>query len=92
MRELGIWLGLLLFILVLLYGGLNLVERSMAEIMASACRYEAFLIRGDSGGGVGITFAGRTVRLHADEIRVFLKQWWDRLQDRFEAILRGQNP
>jgi len=46
MRELGVWLGLVLSVLVLLYGGLNLVERSIGEIMGAARRPEAFLICG----------------------------------------------
>ncbi|HOB29249.1 MAG: hypothetical protein WAQ32_07285 [Dethiobacteria bacterium] len=75
MRELGVWLGLVLSVLVLLYGGLNLVERSIGEIMGAARRHEAFLICGDLREGVGVTFAGRTVRLHVSEICVSLKQW-----------------
>lgn len=92
MRELGVWLGLLLFVLVLLYGGLNLAERGIAGIMASACRHEAFFIRNDSGEGPGITFtfAGWTARLYVDEICRFIDQWRDRLRDRPGAILQGK--
>ncbi|NLA04528.1 MAG: hypothetical protein GX881_02285 [Firmicutes bacterium] len=75
MRELGVWLGLLLFTLALLYGGLNAAERGISAIMAPACLNGAFLIRHDPGTGFGITltFAGRTVRLYVSE-------WWDRLR------------
>lgn len=80
MRELGIWLGLLLFALALLYGGLNAAERGISAIMAPPCRDGAFLIRHEPGTGFGITltFAGRTVRLYACEISDYLNRWRNR--------------
>lgn len=74
MRELVVWLGLLLFALALLYGGLNLVERGISAIAAPSFQQGAFLIRREPGAGLGatLTFAGWTVRLYTDEINDYL--------------------
>lgn len=89
MRELGISLAILLLVTILVYGGLNLVELSMTGLLARECRHEAFSIRIGPQGALLVTFAGRAARLHAGEIYAALKQWWDKLLDRSEAILHG---
>lgn len=70
MREFAVWLGLLLFTAVLLYGGLNLTESGIAGVAAPAPGEGAFRVRHDPGAGLGITvvFAGWTARLYLDEI------------------------
>ncbi len=88
-REFAISLAILLLVTILVYGGLNLVELSMAGLLARECRHEAFSIRMDPQGALLVAFAGRAARFHAGEFYAALKQWWDRLLDRSEAILHG---
>ncbi|HHW75212.1 MAG TPA: hypothetical protein GX744_08175 [Firmicutes bacterium] len=80
MREPVAWLGILLFTVVLLYGGLNLAEGGITAISAPAPAEGAFLVRCDPGAGPGITviFAGGTIRLYLREIGSYIEQWRDR--------------
>lgn len=73
MREPAVWLGLLLLVLALLYGGLNIAERSIAGITALPYREEVFQVRHDSekGPGLTLTFAGWTAQLYVDELLNF---------------------
>ncbi len=73
MREPAAWLGLLLLVLALLYGGLNAAERGIAGMMASPYRHEAFSVRCDSGKGPGLTltFAGWRTHLYLKELLDF---------------------
>ncbi|NLA12180.1 MAG: hypothetical protein GX883_08655 [Firmicutes bacterium] len=70
MREPAAWLGLLFLLLVLLYAGLNIVERGTAVMAAQPYRQEAFSVSHDSAKGLGftLTFAGWTAHLYLDRL------------------------
>lgn len=85
-------LAVLLSVLFLVYGGLNLVERNMAELTGHRYSHEAFSIRSDPQGLLVITFGGRTASFDAGALCAMLKQWWNRLYDRSQAIFHGKNP
>ncbi len=90
MRGLATTLAILLLTVLLLYGGLNLVELGMTGLLARECKHEVLAIGMDPQGALLVTFAGRSARLHAGELCAALKQRWDNLLDHAETILQGK--
>lgn len=68
MRSFFITMAALMGALLFLYGGLNLAERGMNEIMALDRPRAAFtLLKGDAGDIV-ITFGGKTFFINLDRL------------------------
>lgn len=77
MRNCAVSAALLLLALALLYAGLNVAERSMAELLARDCEPGAFIVRSGGEGKIRVTFSGHTFYLDPGGILIMLKEWWE---------------
>jgi hypothetical protein len=80
MRSYAVLAAMIMLVLLLLYGGLNLVERGMAQMLARDRLPEAFTVRRGAGSSVLVTFSGRTVVLDPNQAITAVKNWWERLR------------
>jgi hypothetical protein len=78
MRSFWYSAAAVLLALLLLYGGLNVVERSMVELMALEREPGAFSICRQEGGGIAVTFGGSTSILDPAELLESIKGLWER--------------
>lgn len=78
MRSFIYTVAVLLLSLLLLYGGLNVVERSMAELLALEREPGAFVLDRREGAFV-VTFGGGTFSLCLQETLAGLRSWWEKL-------------
>lgn len=81
MRSGAVCTALLLAVLLLLYGGLNLAERGISELMARERPARAFSLGRGAQGEFLLTFGGKTVCLDTG-----------RLLDALRRRLDGQPP
>ena len=80
----------LAFFILLIYGGFNMVEHSMAGLLAHTCESAAFYLRIEPPGALLVTFGGKTVRLSAGESLAALKRQFEKLLDRSHRIFTGK--
>ncbi|HOB86325.1 MAG TPA: hypothetical protein PKO38_01385 [Bacillota bacterium] len=79
MRSFLLITSQLLLALLLLYGGLNLAERGLADLAVIEREPGAFLVRFSPGEGCTLVFAGRSVAINGEEIGSFFELCRDRL-------------
>ncbi len=78
MRSFCYSVAAVLLALLLLYGGLNVVERGMMDLMALEREPGAFTLRRQDGGGIAVTFGGGQIILDPAEFLAAVKDWWER--------------
>lgn len=89
-RELAAMLAFLLMLSIIVYGGLNLAERNLSELLAREWRHEAFSIAAEPRGALLVTFAAGTVQIGSSEFQALIKRWWDSFPERFRLIFMGK--
>ncbi len=67
-----------LLALLVLYGGLNVAERSMVELMALDREPGAFTVDRTDGGSIAVTFGGGRFIFNPAELLAALRGWWQR--------------
>lgn len=70
----------LLLSLLLLYGGLNLAEQNLSDLMALEHEAAAFAIRRQACGAVTLTFGGSAYTFSAVQLKALLESWRQRLR------------
>ncbi|MEW5785914.1 MAG: hypothetical protein AB1767_12720 [Bacillota bacterium] len=77
MRYLLYSTAVVLLVLLLLYGGLNVVEQSMQELLALDREPAAFALRRLKNGSVELIFSGSTYSLDLDRLFSTVQNWWE---------------